>query len=69
MKMIAPEYGTAFYVLSLVVSGGLFFLYRRFFRARLATESAALLATVLAAVVSTPIVLLALLWVAHVAVK
>lgn len=39
-------------------------LYRRLFRARLATESTALLATVLAAVVSTPLVLLALLWLA-----
>lgn len=67
MELISPEYGTTFYVLTLVVSGGLFFLYRRFFRARLATESAALLATVLAAVVSTPLVLLALLWLVHVA--
>lgn len=64
MEIISPAFGPAFYILTLAISGGLFFLYRRLFRARLAAESTALLATVLAAVVSTPLVLLALLWLA-----
>lgn len=62
MALISPTFGPLFYLLSLLVSGGLFFGLRRFFRQRLAAESTVLLATVLSAVVLTPVVLLALLW-------
>lgn len=65
MEIVSPEFGTAFYVLSLLVSGGLFFVFRRLFRRVLASETSALVATVLAAVVATPLVLLLVLWVAH----
>lgn len=62
MPLLTPEFGTAFYVLSLLISGGLFFLFRRLFRRYFAREATVLLATVLAAVVATPLVLLAVLW-------
>lgn len=62
MQLLTPSFGPLFYILSLLVSGGLFFGFRRLFRGWLASEGAVLLATVVAAVVLTPVVLLALLW-------
>ena len=65
MQLVSPEFGTAFYVLSLLVSGGLFFGFRRLYRRRLASEAAVLAATVFSAVLVTPIVLLVLAWLFH----
>lgn len=62
MALISPSFGPLFYVLSLLVSGGLFFGLRRLFRRQFAAESTVLLATVVAAVLLTPVVLLAILW-------
>ena len=62
MQLLTPSFGPLFYILSLLVSGGLFFGLRRLFRRQFAAESTVLLATVVAAVVLTPVVLLAILW-------
>ena len=61
---VVPVVGKAsFYVLSLVISGGLFFWWRRLFRRFLRSEAAIVIATAMAAIITTPVVLLALLWV------
>ncbi|MGI4835869.1 MAG: hypothetical protein ACRYFK_20640 [Janthinobacterium lividum] len=65
MQLISPQFGTAFYGLSLLVSGGLFFWLRRLFRRRLASEAAVLAATVLASVLAMPFVVLALALLFH----
>ncbi len=53
-----PAFGIGFYAVSLVVSGLLFFGWRRLFRA----EAWVVIATAMAAIVTTPLVLLALFW-------
>jgi predicted permease len=60
MEIVPSQYGTAFYVLSLLLSGSLFFWLRRLFRRRLASEAAALAATVLASVLAMPFVVFGL---------
>jgi phosphoglycerol transferase MdoB-like AlkP superfamily enzyme len=62
MQLVKPEFGIAFYVVSLVVSGLLFFGWRRLFRRVFRAESWVVLATAMAAIITTPLVLLALLW-------
>ncbi|RZK23155.1 MAG: hypothetical protein EOO56_06055 [Hymenobacter sp.] len=62
MDIVQPVFGTGFYVVSLVVSGGLFFLWRRLFRRFFNSEAGVVIATAMAAIITTPIVLLALFW-------
>lgn len=63
MGMVAVEFGSVWFsVLSLVVSGGLFLLWRRLFRRFFRSESAVLIATAMAAIIMTPIIMLGLLW-------
>jgi hypothetical protein len=49
-------------VLSLVVSGGLFLLWRRLFRRFFRSEAVVLIGTAMAAIIMTPIVMLGALW-------
>jgi hypothetical protein len=65
MEVVKPEFGIWFYVLSLVVSGLLFFGWRRLFRRVFKAEALVVIATSMAAIITTPLVLLALLWVLH----
>jgi hypothetical protein len=62
MEIVKPEFGAGFYVLSIVVSGVLFFLWRRLFRKKLTSEAAIVISTAIASIITTPIVLLAILW-------
>ena len=62
MELAQTNFGIGFYVASLVVSGLLFFGWRRLFRRVFRTESWVVLATAMAAIITTPLVLLALLW-------
>jgi len=57
-----PAFGIGFYAVSLVVSGLLFFGWRRLFRRVFRTESWVVIATAMAAIITTPVVLLTLLW-------
>jgi hypothetical protein len=61
MDLIQPS-GIGFYVLSMVISGGLFLLWRRLFRRVFTSEAVVVIATAMAAIITTPIVLLAVLW-------
>jgi hypothetical protein len=61
MEFIQPS-SIGFYVLSIVISGGLFLLWRRLFRRLFTSESAIVIATAMTAIITTPIVLLAVLW-------
>jgi hypothetical protein len=65
MEVVKPEFGIWFYVVSLVVSGLLFFGWRRLFRRVFKAEALVVIATSMAAIITTPLVLLALLWVLH----
>ena len=65
MEVVKPEFGIWFYVASLVVSGLLFFGWRRLFRRVFKAEALVVIATAMAAIITTPLVLLALLWVLH----
>lgn len=65
MEVVKPEFGVWFYVVSLVVSGLLFFGWRRLFRRVFKAEALVVIATAMAAIITTPLVLLALLWVLH----
>ena len=65
MELVKPEFGIWFYVVSLVVSGLLFFGWRRLFRRVFRAEGVVVLATAMAAIITTPLVLLALLWLLH----
>jgi hypothetical protein len=65
MEVVKPEFGIWFYVVSLVVSGLLFFGWRRLFRRVFKAEAIVVIATAMAAIITTPLVLLALLWVLH----
>jgi hypothetical protein len=60
--MVRPVFGTGFMVVSLVVSGVLFFLWRRLFRRLFRSEAGVVIATAMAAIITTPLVLVALLW-------
>jgi hypothetical protein len=60
--MVRPVFGTGFLVVSLVVSGVLFFLWRRLFRRLFRSEAGVVIATAMAAIITTPLVLLALVW-------
>ena len=62
MEIAKTGFGIGFYVVSLVVSGLLFFGWRRLFRRVFRAESWVVLATAMAAIITTPMVLLALLW-------
>ena len=62
MGEVRPVFGTGFMLVSLVVSGGLFFLWRRLFRRTLRSEAAVVIATAMAAIITTPLVLIGLLW-------
>lgn len=65
MEVVTPVIGpVGFYALSLVVSGILFFLWRRLFRRVFASETVAIIATAMAAIITTPLLLLGLLWLA-----
>lgn len=57
-----PAFGIGFYAVSLVVSGLLFFGWRRLFRRVFRAEAWVVIATAMAAIVTTPLVLLALFW-------
>jgi hypothetical protein len=61
MELIQPS-GIGFYVLSIVISGGLFLLWRRLFRRLFTSEAVVVIATAMAAIITTPIVLLAVFW-------
>jgi cation transport ATPase len=65
MELVKPEFGIWFYVVSVVVSGLLFFGWRRLFRRLFRAEAVVVIATAMAAIITTPMVLLALLWVLH----
>lgn len=62
MEIVTPVFGPLFYVLSLVVSGTLFFLWRRLFRRLFTSEAVVVIATAMAAIVTTPVVILALVY-------
>jgi hypothetical protein len=62
MEIVKTGFGIGFYVVSLVVSGVLFFGWRRLFRRLFRAESWVVIATAIAAIITTPVVLLVLLW-------
>lgn len=62
MELAKTGFGIGFYVVSLVVSGVLFFGWRRLFRRVFRAESWVVITTAMAAIITTPVVLLALLW-------
>ncbi len=62
MELAKTGFGIGFYVVSLVVSGVLFFGWRRLFRRVFRTEYWVVIATAMAAIITTPVVLLVLLW-------
>jgi len=64
MELVKPA-GIWFYAVSLLVSGLLFFGWRRLFRRVFKAEAIVVIATAMAAIITTPLVLLALLWVLH----
>jgi hypothetical protein len=60
---MAMEFGSVWFsVLSLVVSGGLFFLWRRLFRRFFRSEAVVLIGTAMAAIIMTPVIMLGALW-------
>ncbi len=70
MGMVAVEFGSVWFsVLSLVVSGGLFLLWRRLFRRFFRSEAVVLIGTAMAAIIMTPVVMLSLLWLWNLATK
>ena len=64
MQLAQADLGLGFYVASFVVSGLLFFGWRRLFRRVFRAEAVVVIATAMAAIITTPVVVLALLWVA-----
>ncbi|MDJ0364102.1 hypothetical protein QMK33_02975 [Hymenobacter sp. H14-R3] len=62
MELAKTGFGVGFYVVSLLVSGVLFFGWRRLFRRVFRAEGVVVIATAMAAIVTTPLVLLVLLW-------
>jgi hypothetical protein len=70
MEVVAVEFGSVWFsVLSLVVSGGLFLLWRRLFRRFFRSEAVVLIGTAMAAIIMTPVVMLSLLWLWNLATK
>jgi len=65
MQLVKADFGWGFYVASILVSALLFFGWRRLFRRVFRAEAAVVVATAMAAIITTPVVLLALLWVLH----
>lgn len=63
MELVSVEFGSVWFsVLSLVVSGGLFLLWRRLFRRFFRSEVVVLIGTAMAAIIMTPVVMLGVLW-------
>jgi hypothetical protein len=62
MAIVTPEFGLAGTILSLVVSGLLFLLWRRLFRRFFRSETLVVIATAVVSIIMTPIILLVLLW-------
>lgn len=63
MELVSVEFGSVWFsVLSLVVSGGLFLLWRRLFRRFFRSEAVVLIGTAMAAIIMTPVVMLGVLW-------
>ncbi|HET9504564.1 MAG TPA: hypothetical protein VFO93_13570 [Hymenobacter sp.] len=63
MGLVSVEFGSVWFsVLSLVVSGGLFLLWRRLFRRLFRSEAVVLIGTAMAAIIMTPVVMLGALW-------
>lgn len=68
--MAAVEFGSVWFsILSLLVSGGLFFLWRRLFRRFVRSEAVVLIGTAMAAIIMTPIIMLTVLWLWTLATK
>jgi len=65
MQLVKADFGLGFYVASILVSALLFFGWRRLFRRVFRAEAAVVVATSMAAIITTPVVLLALLWMLH----
>lgn len=65
MQLEKSEFGIGFYVVSVLVSGVLFFVWRRLFRRVFRAEGVVVIATAMAAIITTPVVLLGLLWLLH----
>jgi hypothetical protein len=63
MQLVKADFGLWFYAASILVSALLFFGWRRLFRRVFRAEAAGVVATAMAAIITTPVVLLALLWV------
>jgi len=63
MQLAQADFGWGFYVVSILVSALLFFGWRRLFRRVFRAEAVVVVATAMAAIITTPVVLLALLWV------
>ncbi len=62
MAIVTPEFGLAGTILSLVVSGLLFLLWRRLFRRFFRSKTLVVIATAVVSIIMTPIILLVLLW-------
>ena len=62
MQLAEADFGWGFYLVSILVSGLLFFGWRRLFRRVFRAEAVVVVATSMAAIITTPVVLLALLW-------
>lgn len=62
MQLAQADFGLGFYVASFVVSALLFFGWRRLFRRVFRAEAVVVIATAMAAIITTPVVVLALLW-------
>jgi membrane associated rhomboid family serine protease len=62
MDVVTPVFGPVGTVLSLVVSGVLFLLWRRLFRRFFRSETTVVIATAVVSIIMTPIILLLLLW-------
>lgn len=70
MELVSVEFGSVWFsVLSLVVSGGLFLLWRWLFRRFFRSEAVVLIGTAMAAIIMTPVVMLGVLWLWALATK
>jgi hypothetical protein len=65
MEVVKADFGIGFYVVSVVVSALLFFGWRRLWRRVFRSEATVVIATSMAAIITTPAVLLGLLWLLH----
>ncbi|RYY19237.1 MAG: hypothetical protein EOO36_06210 [Cytophagaceae bacterium] len=62
METVTPVVNIGFTILSLVVSGVLFLLWRRLFRRLFSSETVVVIATAMASIIMTPIILLVVMW-------